>query len=185
MKKIILLFMFCFNLFAVVAHEGHDKKIFITENLPVEETIQLGRPTTWLQWVGSFHLIFIHFPITLINMLAVSEILFIMFNKPIFELSSRFLVISAAVLAPPTALLGLIYSYSAPYEGIMETFLWWHMWRGIATAIVAVITAVIKEYMGYSQLYYVNLVLLFLLVNIAGFFGAGMTFGPYHLNPPL
>ncbi len=94
-------------------------------------------------------------------------------------------MISVAIITPPTALLGLIYSYSASYEGLMETFLWWHMWFGILTATLAITLAFIKEKIGTTKFYYVGLFILFLIVNITGFFGGGMTFGPYHMHPPL
>ena len=184
-----ILFICCLTFYFLVnAHEGHEeKKIPDSENIQdkVKETIQEGRPKTWAKWIGSFHLILLHFPITLINMLAVSEILFALLRRPAFEFSSQFLVISTAILSVPTAVLGLIYSYSASYEGLMEIFLLWHMWLGISTAIMAVVVAFIREGVGIGRLYYSSLFLLVLLVNIAGFFGGEMTFGPYHIHPPL
>lgn len=167
-----------------MAHEGHQEKQETTsEN--IQETAQEGRPTTWTQWIGSFHLILLHFPIALINMLAISECLFIVYKRPIFEFSSKFLLISAAIISPPTALLGFIYSYSAPYSGLMETFLLWHMWLGIGAAISTVVLAFIRERFGISKIYYASLAFLFLMINATGFFGGGMTFGPFHMHPPL
>jgi hypothetical protein len=43
----------------------------------------------------------------------------------------------------------------------------------------------IREVFGIGRLYYGSLFLLFLLVNIAGFFGGGVTFGPYHMHFPI
>lgn len=163
-----IFFILCFLTFGfgAFAHEGHEeKKSAISENIQDEVTqlFQEGRPTSWTQWIGSFHLILLHFPIALINMLAISELFWVWYRKPIFEFSSRFLLISSAILAPPTALLGLIYSYSVSYEGVMEKLLWWHMWFGILTAALAVALAFIKEEIGASKLYYVGLFVLFLL----------------------
>ena len=42
------------SLFLVLAHEGH-------------RAAMEGQPTTWAQWIGSFHLVLLHFPIALIN----------------------------------------------------------------------------------------------------------------------
>lgn len=56
------------------------------------------------------------------------------------------------------------------------------MWFGFATAIFV---AFIRERWKISKFYYMCLVLLFLLVNITGFLGGGMTCGPYHMHPPL
>lgn len=190
------LFLLCFISFSFVvfAHEEHQKQMQEKEHVEAKEegiTEKInqsdtgGRPLTWWQWVGTFHLIFLHFPIALINMVAISELLFALFKKPMFEISSRFMLIAAAIIAPPTALLGLIYSYSATYSGLMETFLWWHMWFGISTAFFTIAVTFIREHFGISRLYYIGLALLFLMINITGFFGGGMTFGPYHMHPPL
>lgn len=185
--KFFLLFFLCISCFAL-AHEGHqEKKKSTSENIqePLQEPVQDRRPTTWIQWLGSFHLIFLHFPIVLINMLAISECLFIWYRRPIFEFSSKFLLVSTAIIAPPTALLGLIYSYSASYSGMMETFLLWHMWFGIATAIFTVIVAFMRERIGLRKLYYASPAFLVLMINATGFFGGGMVFGPYHMYPPF
>lgn len=187
MKLFLLACFLCVSCF-VLAHEGHQEtKNPSAENIQenTEVIVQEGKPKTWTQWIGSFHLILLHFPIALINMLVISEFLRIWLNRPVFDFSSKFLLISSAIISPPTALLGLIYSYSASYEGIMGTFLWWHMWVGICTALFAVIVAFIREGVGVGKLYYSSLLLLFLLVNVAGFFGGGMTFGPYHMHPPI
>ena len=144
-----------------------------------------GRPLTWTQWVGSFHFIFLHFPIALIAMTAISELLFAWMQRPIFDYASRFMLIAAAVFSVPTALLGLTYSYTSSYSGILAEFIWWHMWFGIATAIFAIVVAFLRELLGRSKLYYTSLFLLFLLVNITGYLGGGMTFGLYHMHPPL
>lgn len=168
--------------FFVMAHEGHEeKRIFTSESVQndLKNISQEGLNNTWSQSIGSFHLILLHFPIALINMLAVSEVLLALFRRPIFEFSSKFLVISAAILSLPTAVLGFIFSYSASYEGVMQTFLFWHMCLGILTAITAISVAIFRESLGVGKIYYGGLFLLFLLVNLAGFFGGKITFGPY------
>lgn len=170
------------------AHEGHhEKKIPPVEivHQEIENINQEGRPATWTQWVGSFYLIFIHFPIVLINMLAISESLFGWSRRPLYEFSSRFLLYSAAIAAPLTALLGLIYSYSTSYNGYMETLLLWHMWFGILTAIFTVVLALMRNRGDLRKLYYGCLVLLVIMVNTTAFYGGGMTFGPFHMHPPL
>lgn len=177
----------------VFAHEDHKE---MNENKLKQENVQTmqeqpavnqyeGRPQSWMQWIGSFHFIFLHFPIALIAMTLISEILFAWYASPIFDYASRFMLIASAVLAIPTAFLGLTYSYTATYNGILADFVWWHMWLGFATATFAIFVAFIRERWGISKLYYTCLVFLFLLVNVTGFLGGAMTFGPYHMHPPL
>lgn len=194
MNKVLTLSLLCLLSFTFLfGHEGHKE---MDENKSMKESVQTthdipaveqyeGRPQSWMQWIGSFHFIFLHFPIALIAMTVISELLFAWYASPIFDYASRFMLIAAAVLAVPTALLGLTYSYTATYNGLLADFVWWHMWFGIVTAILAIFVAFIRERLGISKLYYTCLVLLFLLVNITGFLGGGMTFGPYHMHPPL
>lgn len=191
----LLLSILCLMSFTILfSHEGHHHDM--DESEPIKESIHPtqdqstikqfgGRPQTWMQWIGGFHFIFLHFPIALIIMTAISELLFAWDSKPIFDYASRFMLIAAAILAIPTAIFGLIYSYTASYEGLLADFVWWHMWFGIITAVFAVIVVFIRERKGLSKLYYTCLFLLFLLVNITGMLGGGMTFGPYHMLPPL
>lgn len=46
------------------------------------------------------------------------------YASPIFDYSSRFMLIAAAILAVSTALLGLTYSYTASYNGLLADFVW-------------------------------------------------------------
>ncbi len=190
-----VLYLLTFTL--LYSHEGHkvmEKQETKQETMPESvhptqdhPTIKQfgGRPQTWMQWIGGFHFIFLHFPLALIAMTAVSELFFAWHHLPIFDYSSRFMLISAAILSVPTALLGLIYSYTAVYSGLLADFVWWHMWAGISTAVFAIVVAFLRERYGKNKLYYTCLVLLFLLINVTGFLGGGMTFGPYHMHPPL
>ncbi len=194
MNKIFILSLLCLMSFTFLfGHEGHKE---MHENKSIKESVQTtqdqpavklyeGRPQSWTQWIGSFHFIFLHFPIALIVMTVISEILFAWYVSPIFDYASRFMLFAAAISAIPTALLGLTYSYTASYNGLLADFVWWHMWFGSATAVFAIFVAFMRERLGISKLYYTSLVLLFLLVNVTGFLGGGMTFGPYHMHPPL
>jgi uncharacterized membrane protein len=192
-KFLVLSLSLLLTFTSLVGHEEHkevDKQETLQESVhPTQEQPTIkefgGRPQTWIQWIGSFHFILVHFPIALIMMTGISEILLVWWQMPIFDYACRFMIIAAAVLAVPTALLGLIYSYTATYSGLLADFIWWHMWAGITTAILAIIVAFIRERYGISKLYYFCLILLFLLVNITGFFGGGVTFGPYHMYPPF
>ena len=175
MKRFLVLCLLFYS--ALMAHEGHTPLL--------DTSSHEGMPKNWTQWIGGFHLVFLQFPLALVNMVALAEILFACLRRPLFEAASRFMLASAAFFAPLTALLGIIYSYSGDYEGWMESFLAWHMWLGLATAFLAVIAALIKCYHGCDRLYFAFLLLLVALVNMTGFFGGGMTFGPLHLYPPV
>lgn len=179
MRLLLLLIFLSFNN-THFAHEGHHENAVATTVQNQEnstEASQEKKSSSWTQWIGSYHLILLHFPIALINMVAISDVLWIRYRKPIFDYSSRFMILSAALLAPPTAILGWIYSYSFPYEGPMRIFLLWHMGFGISATLLAVITALIREKMGQCKLYYTCLVILVILIIFTCFYGGKMTFG--------
>jgi uncharacterized membrane protein len=177
-----LIFSVLLGFSVLFGHEGHNE---IEAYKPVIQSLQYqGGLQSWMQWIGSFHFIFLHFPIALIAMTVVSELLFGCTVSPIFDYASRFMLISAAIFAVPTAILGLIYRYTASYNGLSADLIWWHMWFGASTAIFAILVACLREKYGRSKLYYACLLLLFLLVNMTGFLGGGVTFGPYQMVPP-
>lgn len=152
-----------------------------------------GQPETVLykrviKWLGNFHPISIHFPIALIVMTGISEILFFWTSSPIYQFSSRFMIIAAAISALPTVVLGLAYGYEASYTGGLEDVFWWHRLCGISTTILAIITAFLKELYIRKKIkkqgyYYTSLIVTVLFVTTTGYLGGEMTFGLYNLFP--
>lgn len=200
MIKAFILSIFCMLTFTLLfGHEGHhhtgvksqdtlqEKKFENVHSTQVDQSIIKfsGRPQTWNEWIGSFHLIFLHFPIALIAMTVVSELLYVWYHFPIFNYSSRFMLISGSILALPTALSGWLYSYSSTYDGLLADFLWWHMWLGFIAAAFAIVVTILREAYETTKSYYTCLIFLFLLIHITGYLGGGLTFGPYIIFPPL
>lgn len=190
LKFLILNLLCLFTVSCLFGHEGHAEEPLKESIHPTQgeqPTIKQfgGRPQNWMQWIGGFHFIFLHFPIALIMMTVIAEILFVWYTKPIFNYAARFMLVAAAILALPTALFGLIYSNTATYEGLLADFVWWHMYFGLMTAVFAIYVAFLRERKGLNKFYYACLFVLFLLINITAMLGGGMTFGPYHMLPPL
>lgn len=143
---------------------------------------ELGK---WLHWIGNFHLILLHFPIALFTMTFISEICGVYFKKLIFDQAARFMLISGAALAIPTALLGLAFSYNVNYEGSSHDFFWWHRFLGIFMTLFACIVVYLRENYPKNYIYWFNLSILFLGINITAFFGGGLTFGELVFIPPF
>jgi len=142
----------------------------------------------FINWIGNFHPIAIHFPIALIVMTGISELLFLRFPKSSLKHTSRFMIVAAAITSIPAALLGLAYGYEAIYSGVLSDIFWWHRFCGISTAILAVITASINELNFRKKINKPNLYKAFLLTSIifviiTGYLGGEMTFGLYNLFP--
>ncbi len=166
MRLFVLLLTFVSVAFG---HEGH------LALLAEEEIGSSG----WLQWIGSFHFVFVHFPIALIVLTAVAELFYSFSKRPIYDYAARFMLIGAAILTLPTAILGLMYSLTGTYTGHMETLVSLHKWFGITTTLFAIFTAYIREREGRTKLYLCSIFLLFILVCITAHFGGAMTFGSF------
>lgn len=167
--------------------ESHHQKKEVTVSEKQVEAVNFDKI---IKWVGNFHLILLHFPIALITMAAVSELLFFWYGNPLFDQASRFMVLAAAVTVIPTVLTGLAYGYNVPYEGVMASYFWWHRFFGIFTALLAILTAVLREFSPQKSScprapYYLCLFLLFISVNVTAFLGGSLTFGIGHLWPPF
>ncbi|NGX58772.1 MAG: hypothetical protein K940chlam3_01680 [Chlamydiae bacterium] len=142
----------------------------------------------FIRWIGNFHPISIHFPIALIVMTGLAELLYLKFPYPIYSNASRFMIIAAAVTAIPTALLGLAYGYEANYSGVLSELFWWHRFCGISTAFLAALTAILKELLLRKKIndviyYYTALVITIAFVTTTGYLGGEMTFGLFNLFP--
>jgi len=150
---------------SIFAHEGH-------HSLLAAE----GTTTDWFSWIGSFHLITLHFPIALIVMAAIAELLFSITKKSLYESAAYFMVIMAAIITLPNAILGFLYSLPENYPGEMGRLLTLHKVSGVLTALLAIFTAYVRVKDGRTTFYLWLLALLFALVTITAYFGGAVTF---------
>ena len=134
----------------------------------------------YIEWIGNFHFVFLHFPIALIIMTGFAELFFAYTGKVFYSHAARFMLIAAAIFAIPTALSGLALGWDAT-----ETSdLYWHRILGIFTALFALFTLFLRE-KGFKRSYKLALLILFISVNITASIGGEMTFGEGFLNPPF
>lgn len=137
-----------------------------------------------LHWMGLLHHVILHFPLALIVMTVISEILFRITKNPLFNAAARFMIVAAAILVIPTAIFGFILSHHTHYAGTLAVIFWWHRFLGIITTGLAIIVAVLKELYSRKKAntktaYYWCLGVLFVIVLTTGFFGGYLTFGSY------
>lgn len=185
--KYLLLFMSLILMSQLIAHEGHQKidtsqeKILESQTLTKEniskEIESSNESKTFFEKLGALHLVFLHFPIALINMIVIFDLLAIFFKNKSLEITSDSLIVASAIFTPITALLGYLYSLNETYTGVEASYLSWHMWLGIGTTLLIFSLLYILKKEGRGRLYSINLFILFLLVNLTAHFGALMTFG--------
>ena len=137
MKWILLFFLALVS--GLQAHEGHH----VAEADPALAEVGFD---AFIHWFGPYHLILLHFPIALIIMAVIAEILF-QFNKnPKYEFTINFLLIAAALFAIPTAFAGLAFSEGATYTGEKVMQFFWHRFFGVSVLVLSIITVFIRYY---------------------------------------
>lgn len=147
----------------IVAHEGHSH-------------------LNWIQALGLFHLIFLHFPIALVYSGAIAEALFFKSHKSFYDHAARFILIASLISIVPTILTGLAFQYQVPYEGVEATLLFWHTYIGYSIFVLNLLVVIFKELHVRRKIktpwVHLSLLLaLFILVNITGYLGGMLTFG--------
>lgn len=173
LNRILLILLTALSV-QLFSHEEHRKPLPQTEM----GSEAYGRPENWIQWFGNFHLILLHFPIALIWVTAFSDVMYLWMKNPIYTELSRITLIGAALFSVPTALMGLALKFSNTYEGIEDTFVFYHMILGLATMFLALLVVWIREKAGFSKGYGIAFILLLILVSLTGYLGGAASFGP-------
>lgn len=179
MKKLLNILIFLSFPPFLFAHEQHAAMVGRSENF-----------NRWMQWLGGFHLIFLHFPIALVVMTVISECLYLRYKNLFFDHASRFMLITAAIATLPTVLTGLAFSYRVSYEGYNADLFWWHRFLGFFIAVTAFLAVTLKELTARKVIrstvyYFICLAILFISVNVTGYIGGELTFGQQNLLPPI
>jgi uncharacterized membrane protein/YHS domain-containing protein len=137
----------------------------------------LSGETNWWLFLGRLHPLLLHLPIGLLVLLAFLEFLS---GRPRFRNvgASIGLILAAAVpLTALTALLGWLLSREGGYD---QALLRWHLWSGIATAVVCLLAGVLyrlERRRAYRFCIYSALVVL----AVASHFGGSLTHGKDYL----
>jgi uncharacterized membrane protein len=142
-----------------------------------------------LFFLGRFHPIVLHFPIALIVVLLMAEVLTLFLNHTReTSVTKWLLLIVGSVTAVTAATFGVFLSWSGGYDPDLT---WWHKWLGIAVAVLMVLATLLK--LGYDRLdtarfRYAYWVVLLCAVGVmfpASHYGASMTHGSTWLTKYL
>lgn len=139
----------------------------------------------WMHWFGNYHYIFLHFPIALIIMACVAELLLLWRKNPGYDFIVNFLLISAAIIAIPTVFSGLSLEESGAVTGETQALVEWHEIFGFITLSLTVVTVIIRNILGRYSLYVCSLIALLISVIITAHLGGLMAFEDFNLLPPF
>ncbi|MBC7775769.1 MAG: chitobiase/beta-hexosaminidase C-terminal domain-containing protein [Phycisphaerae bacterium] len=137
----------------------------------------------FLQVAGRMHPLVLHFPIVLLLLAGIWEMTIQTKNHPILQNISDGLLLSSAVSAVVTALMGLFLSKEGGYE--INT-LFWHQWSGIAVSVTAWVWYSFRAFFRGLKIATPAMagLILFVLL-IAGHQGATLTHGENYLFAPV
>lgn len=151
--------------------------------------VDVGSPASSVAYLGRFHPLVVHFPIALILVAGLAELLFALRGSPSMRDSARFCLGVGAVSALVSALLGWLAAESTRVPRMLEDTLGFHRWAGVSTALVAALAFLFSEQAcregastGASRRYRLTLFAAIVLVILAGHFGGTMVFGPDHFD---
>jgi len=153
-------------------------------------------PPSFLEWLGRFHILVLHFPLALVCIAGIREGWSMWLgwsagwrgrkDRPPWQEPTtpshdvQFCIVLAALFSIPTALLGWIHASAG--NGVSQPgLLGWHRWLGTAAAVVLVLTAYLVEmdaWWGQRSLW--TRVMVFVsaaVVGAAGHFGGLLVHG--------
>ena len=136
----------------------------------------------WRTWLGKLHPLVVHFPIALLVVALLAELL----RK---RGTACFLLVLGAGGAVLSSLLGWIAAETIRSSSRAE-LLYLHRWSGIGLSVLTLVAALLyplwtREEQGSRLRVRILLLLLVILVSLAGHFGGELAWGKGYLDPPL
>ena len=133
----------------------------------------------WLQPIGRMHPMVLHFPIALIVMLVLLDLLQSHLEPASFEKVHKVLLYLTAVTTSMSAIMGFFLSLEEGYSSDLMTL---HKWIGVSVSyLVYLLLLTDQKKWWFKVTLYSSLVILF----FAGHFGAGLTHGMDFLMEPI
>jgi uncharacterized membrane protein len=134
----------------------------------------------WVQFIGRFHPLFVHFPIALFLLVPVLEIVGRSGRLAYLRLSVNFVLALATLGATWAAFLGWCLGRSGGYSGILITQ---HMWGGILLSLICWLCWLLRTQLReFGVAYALALALGVGLVGWTGYRGGQLSLGRNHLT---
>lgn len=136
-----------------------------------------------MSWLAHYHYIFVHFPIALIIMASIAELIRAVRTQAVHESVPGFLLIFALLFALPTIGTGLLLEETGIVSSADHDILEWHESLAFTTLALTIATLCVRRWVGRGVLYFISLALLTLIVAITAHFGGVMAFGSLSYLP--
>lgn len=134
----------------------------------------------WMQFVGRFHPLVVHFPVALFLLVPILEIVGRNARFAYLRLSVDFILVLATIGATTAALLGWFLARSGEYSGRLISQ---HMWGGVVLTILCWACWLLRARLPeFDKTYGIALVLGVGLVTWTGYRGAQLSLGTNHLT---
>jgi uncharacterized membrane protein len=136
----------------------------------------------WMQFIGRFHPLAVHFPIALILLVPILELAGGSQRLSYLRLSASFVLGLATLGSTTAAILGWCLGRSGGYSGSLVTQ---HMWGGISLAAVCWVCWMLRARSGEPRLGFVYAIVLAIgvgLVGWTGYRGGQLSLGEDHLT---
>jgi uncharacterized membrane protein/mono/diheme cytochrome c family protein len=134
----------------------------------------------WVQFIGRFHPLFVHFPIALFLLVPILEIVGRSARLAYLRLSVNFVLVLATLGATWAAILGWCLGRSGGYSGILITQ---HMWGGVLLSLICWLCWLLRTQLReFGIAYALALALGVGLVAWTGYRGGQLSLGRNHLT---
>ncbi len=160
----------------------------MSELLPFAgETLLVAEFWLW-QFLGRLHPLTVHFPIGILVIALVLELYSLRKKNRELRGGIHLLLLIGAISAIAAVLFGLLLKTQDQYSGNVLTI---HQWSGIATALLALATAILhghiirKNNIHLFKTYRTILIFTVISVTVAGHYGASLTHGSDFLTSVL
>lgn len=141
--------------------------------------LPVGELPTLARFFGRLHPLILHFPIVLILIALLFEILSKTKDRKEFSAPASLLLWLGAFSAVLSAIAGYLLSLDGGYSGSSFDF---HQWFGLATSVIATLLIHFKTRASFKPFYLPVYSMLAILLIVTGHFGASLTHGENFLT---
>ncbi len=129
----------------------------------------------WLELLGRTHVLVVHFPIALLWMAGLAELVRIVRRSEERSPTAFACLSLGALAAVASASLGWLHAELEPLGSSVERTVFLHRWSGVGTAAVSLLAWLFA--FGAGRLYRVFLLITVGLVSVAGYLGGSLVYG--------